>query len=117
MTYQTLTTYNNKFPQEGPKTIPREFEFAGAGSQAINFLEEFYQKKVTVLQGVFFNNVGGANSRLICAITGQVIQLKAGAQGSVMLLVTGVPEFVLESDGAGKTLLQFVNFPVNTHIF
>jgi len=117
MSYQTFTTNNNRFPEEGPRTLKADLVFAGAESQLIDLMLPVQQKKITVVQGAFFNNVNGPEIEIEIADTEQKFTLAAGTQGVLQLLTTEVPRFTIKSSGAGSVRFHFVNFPVITRIF
>lgn len=115
--YQVIGVFNNSFPPEGPKTIEKNLTFTAAGTETFDFVLEMERNKISRIQGLFFNNVDGPDCVLTCPVTKQKIKLLAGAQGTVVLLVSGAPTFELQAAGAGKVLMHFVNFPINTAIF
>lgn len=117
MSYQTIGLYNNSFPPEGPKTIQKDVTFTGAETQSFDFTLEFERNKISRIQGLFFNNVDGPDIELICPVTRQTIKMLAGAQGTVVLLVSGSPVFEIKSSGPGTVRMHFVNFPINTAFF
>lgn len=117
MTYQTFTTNNNRFPDEGPRALKWDLNFAGAEEQEIDLMLAVQQKQITVVQGAFFNNVNGPDVEIEISETEQKFTLKAGTQGVLQLLTTQVPRFTINSSGAGSVRFHFVNFPVITRIF
>lgn len=117
MQYQTFTTNNNRFPDEGPRALKWDLNFAAAETQTIDLLLAVQQKQITVVQGAFFNNVDGPDIEIEISETEQKFTLKAGTQGVLQMLTTQVPKFNIKSSGAGSVRLHFVNFPVITRIF
>lgn len=117
MSYQTFTTNNNRFPSEGPRALAAILQFGGAEIQSIDLMLEVQQKKISLVQGLFFNNVDGPDLDIVVDDTQQAISIPAGKQGTLQLLTTQVPKFTITSRGSGVVRFHFVNFPILTTTF
>lgn len=117
MNWQTFTTNNNRYPKEGPKTLPVFLEFSGVETRAIDLLLPVQQGKISVVQGVLINNFDGPDIELIVDEVDQRLTIKAGAQGSYQLLTPENPRFTINANGPGAVRLHFVNFPILTATF
>lgn len=117
MSYQTFTTNNNRFPSEGPRALAANLQFAGAEIQSVDLMLDVQQRKISLVQGLFFNNVDGPELEIVVDDTQQKITILAGKQGTLQLLTTDVPKFTITSKGSGAARFHFVNFPVLTATF
>jgi hypothetical protein len=112
---QGRTIQNALIPPEGPKAIPVNIPFSslGAGSVLVDFTLAFQQKKVSVIQTVYINNLNGSGRvTLVSQETGQSISAAAGAQAYVPIMAGREPKFTVTNQTADDLQLAFINVPM-----
>jgi len=111
---QPISTANNKFPPEGPKSMPVFISYPQAGSTLIDLTTETQMHRISQVQGLYIDNTDGPNLILVCDVTEQTIHIPSNAQGYYQLLTQNPPKFTLTADAATVKDVQlfFLNFPV-----
>lgn len=113
-TTQPISTSNNRFPSEGPKTLPTVISFPIAGRALVDLTTETMMHRISQIQGLYLDNTNGPNLILESDVTGQTIHIPTGAQGYFQLLSQNPPKFYVTADDATTEdlIFHFLNFPV-----
>lgn len=112
---QGRTIQNALIPPEGPKAIPVTVPYAslGAGDVLLDFTLVFQQKKISVIQTLYMNNVNGSGRiTIVSTETGQSISVAAGAQAYIPIMAGREPKFIVTSQTADDLPLAFINVPM-----
>lgn len=113
-TTQPISTSNNRFPSEGPKTLPTVITFPEAGRALVDLTTDTMMHRISQIQGLYLDNTNGPNLILESDVTGQTIHIPTGAQGYFQLLSQNPPKFYVTADAATTEdlIFHFLNFPV-----
>lgn len=118
--YAFFPAFNNKIPSEGPRYIPMTFAFDTYSTWEVDMTIIQQQGKISTLQAFYIDNSANTNALSITMGLGaQTIDVPAGAQGYVTVLVNNVPKFSVTSiQAAGQVANVFaLNFPVTNAVW
>jgi len=110
---------NIVIPQQGPRVLACEINFAASPTVEVFTLLSTFMGNIDYVQGAYVDNSNNpAQLTLLVNSTQQKIILPAYSQGYVSILFTQVPDLVVSSTQANVTVpLHFYNVPIQGSIW
>ena len=115
--YSVLPVLCNRFPCEGPRTIPVTYDFSSSKNYSTDLKSLMTQGQVSEIQAAFIDNSSNnASLTLVVSVQNQTVVIPAGGQAYVMLLVKE-PQFNISSQSTDFAIIHFLNFPVTNQVW
>lgn len=111
--FNSVRIENALVPNEGPKIVPLNLDFAIVGTYEIDLTLAINQRKIEIVQGIYIDNsLNTSPFSIVAESSKQKISIAAGAQGYYPLLAGQYPRFTCTSAGAFVVYIAFLNVPV-----
>lgn len=112
--------FNQTMPKQGPRTVPVTIDWSLGISQKLDLLEVQQRRFIDYCQSVFIDNKSSDYwVEIEMGTTGQTVRIPARSQAYLPILLPNPPRltFNTETGNTGTTILQLLNFPINSMIW